>query len=76
MCLFKMRMNCSPHETLKKSYVRECYICQFLPSLDNLQTYLIKHTHENLLGTKNKHNYFKEILEDHPYLDLGYTQPK
>jgi hypothetical protein len=31
----------------EKSYVCDYYIHQFLPSLDNLQTYLMKYTHIN-----------------------------
>jgi hypothetical protein len=49
----------------EKHYVHECYICQFLPSLDNLQTYLMKYTHLNLMDTK-KQTQLLENLKDHP----------
>jgi hypothetical protein len=58
----------------EKHYVHECYIRQFLPSLDNLQTNPVNYTHLN--WTLKKKRLLEEILKDHPYLDLEYTQPK
>ncbi len=73
MCLLKMNMNCCKHQTLKKKYTQECYIHQFLPSLDNLQTYLMKYAHKNLLDIEKQLQLLEKNLEDHPYFDPKYT---
>jgi hypothetical protein len=36
----------------------------------------MKYTHLNLLDTKKQTQLLEEILKDHLYLDLEYTQPK
>ncbi len=74
MCLFKMKMNCCSHQVLKKKSMWICYICQFLPSLDNLQTYLMKCANRNLLNIEKQ--LLEEIFKDHPYLDPKYTHHK
>ncbi len=38
----------------EKNYVHECYICHFLSSLDNLQTYLLKYAHKDFFNIKRQ----------------------
>jgi hypothetical protein len=38
----------------EKNYIHECYICHFLSSLDNLQTYLLKYAHKGFLNIKRQ----------------------